>query len=29
MKKIQRKLHRIGTYDVCKICLVSNIKDTF
>ena len=21
MKKNQRKLHKIGTYDVCKICL--------
>ena len=30
MKKIQIKLHIIGSYDVCKIsCLVSIIKDMF
>ena len=30
MKRIQSKLHSIGTYDVCKfLCLVAMIKDTY
>ena len=30
MKRIQGKLHRIGTYDVCKIyCLVLMVKDMY
>ena len=30
MKRIQSKLHRIGTYDVVKfLCLVLTIKDTY
>ena len=30
MKRIQSKLHRIGTYDVCKfLCLLLMIKDTY
>ena len=28
MKRIQSTLYRIGTYNVCKICLVLMIKDT-
>ena len=28
MKRIQSRLQKIGTYDVCKNCLVLTIKDT-